>query len=136
MAYYRSAVELLEAAGEAPGAERAERLIPLGEAERQAGDASFRETLLAAAHLAGQAGDADRLARAALANHRGVWSVAGGVDEDRVRVLEAALEAQGGDPDSTVRARLLAQLALQLTFGPDPARKQALCRAGPGHSPA
>ena len=128
VAYYRSAVELLDAAGEAPGSERAGLLISLGEAERRAGDASFRETLLTAADLAREAGDADRLARAALANHRGIWSSAGTVDDDRVRVLEAALAAHRDDPDSTVRARLLAQLALELTWAPESGRRQALCR--------
>jgi class 3 adenylate cyclase/tetratricopeptide (TPR) repeat protein len=128
VAYYRSAVELLDAAGGASASERAEVLISLGEAQRRAGDAAFRGTLLAAADLAEQAGDADRLARAALANHRGIWSAAGAVDEDRVRVLEAALHAVGDDPTSTLRARLLAQLAAELTFGPDPARRRALCR--------
>ncbi|HEV3363540.1 MAG TPA: AAA family ATPase [Acidimicrobiia bacterium] len=126
--YYRSALELLEAATEAAGPERTELLISLGEAQRRAGDAAYRETLFAAARLAQEAGDADRLARAALANHRGVWSAAGAVDEDRVGVLEAAIGALDREADSTLRARLLAQLGIELTFSPDPARKQELCR--------
>ena len=128
--YYRAAIELLDAAGAAPGPERAELLISLGEAERRAGDAAYRETLLTAADLARQAGDADRLARAALANHRGIYSSAGTVDEERVRVLEAALEAHRDRPDSTVRAHLLAQLAVELTWAPESesARRTALGR--------
>jgi len=128
VAYYRSAFELLDAAGESAGPDRIELLISLGEAERRAGDPTYRETLFTAADLAQQASDPIRLARAALANHRGFWSFAGGVDEDRVRVLESALDALGGGSDNSLRARLLAQLAVELTFGPDQRRKQALCR--------
>jgi class 3 adenylate cyclase/tetratricopeptide (TPR) repeat protein len=126
--YYRSALELLEAAGEVSGPERTELLISLGEAQRRAGDPAYRETLFAAAHLAQEAGDTNLLARAALANHRGFWSQAGAVDRDRVGVLEVAIEALGREADSTLRARLLALLALELTFDPDHARKQTLCR--------
>ena len=127
IAYYRSALELLDAAGPLLPADRAELLISIGEAERRAGDPSYRETLLAAADMAQLAGDADRLARAALANYRGVWSIAGTIDEERVRVLEAAVDALAEEPDSPIRAHLLAQLGVELTFGPDPARRRALC---------
>ena len=116
--YYRQAIELIDAAeGQALHERRLELLIALGEAERRAGDPAYRATLLAAAHLAQQQGDAEALARAALANTRGtLMSAVGTVDADRVAVVQAALEALGED-DSHARARLLATLGLELVWG-------------------
>jgi hypothetical protein len=118
--YYRQAIELIDAAeGQAHHERRLELLIALGEAQRRAGDPAYRATLLAAAHLAQQQGDADALARAALANTRGtLMSAAGTVDADRVAVVQTALEALGED-DSHARARLLATLGLELVWGAD-----------------
>src|SRR5439155_22051089 len=96
-------------------AERCELLLRLGEAQRDAGDAAYRPTLLDAGRLAQRLGDVERLARAALANSRGFASAAGVVDAERVAVLEAALAAF--DPgDGAVRARLLASLAGELMY--------------------
>ena len=103
MAYYRQALELLDAA-EPAEEQRLGLLIALGEAQRQAGDPAHRETLLAASRLATERGDADALARAALANTRGFYPAAvGEVDDDRVASLQAALEATGDD-DAPTRA--------------------------------
>ena len=134
-AYYRQALELLdEFAGVGSPTDgidvegrRVELLIGLGEAQRRAGDAEHRATLLDAAERARRRGDANALARAALANCRpGYVSSAGAMDADRVGVLEAALEAIGrpaeapgttGAANGAVRARLLAELGLQLVYG-------------------
>ncbi|MDQ1402333.1 MAG: hypothetical protein QOG03_649, partial [Actinomycetota bacterium] len=104
---------------------RAALLVGLGDAQRQAGDPVHRQTLLDAAHLADRLGAADLLVRAALANHRGLPSASGAVDEERVAVLELAIEAAGPD-DSTARANLLSTLALELTFGRDVSRRTSL----------
>ena len=90
-------------------------LIRLGTAQRLAGTAAYRETLLGAAGLAREIGDAGQLAQAALANSRGFWSIAGAVDEDRIQVLEDALSAVGPE-DTIIRARLLALLAVELSW--------------------
>lgn len=90
-------------------------LTDLGEAQRRAGDAAYRETLLAAAGIARRLQDAERLASAALANTRGFESVSGSVDHERVADLRAAL-ALSTDGDPLRRARLLALLALERTF--------------------
>ncbi|MCA1841957.1 MAG: AAA family ATPase [Actinobacteria bacterium] len=125
--YYRQALELLGAARRPDDdPRRGELLISLGEAQHRAGDAAHRETLLEAARLAEARGDVDALARAVLANHRGLlWSTAGLVDTDRVAVLEAALRAIGDD-DSAARARLLANLALELIWGGERERRVRL----------
>ena len=120
-AYYRQALELREVSGEPPDASHCELLISLGEAQRRVGDPDHRATLLDAGRVAEQLGDAALVARAALANRRGLFSRVGTVDQERVAALEAALEAQGPS-DSPTRARLLAALASELHFAGDQRR--------------
>jgi len=111
--YYRQALDLLTTADPSEQSRRLELLISLGEAQRRAGDPEHRRTLLDAAALAARMGDADALARAALANNRGIHSSSRGVDGERLAVLEQALAALP-EADSIVRARLLAILASEL----------------------
>jgi tetratricopeptide (TPR) repeat protein len=126
VSYYRQALELLGLAGvSSDEGRRLELLISLGEAQRRAGDPEQRQTLLGAAALARGMGDAGALARAALANYRGVHSSSRGVDAERVAVLEQALRALP-QTDSTVRARLLATLASELFVSPEHAGRYRL----------
>lgn len=122
-ACYADALDILNRGRDDP-ARRCEALLRLGDAQRRAGKPRHRQTLLDAARLAQQLGDADRLARAALVNGR-LWAVLGAVDRERVAVLEAALAA---NPEpTTTRARLLAILAVELTFSAaDRERRQEL----------
>ncbi|MDQ3676107.1 MAG: hypothetical protein M3401_04765, partial [Actinomycetota bacterium] len=62
---------------------------------------------------------------AALANNRGFFSAAAGVDRERVAVLDAALDAHGVY-DSATHAMLLSQLALELVPDPDWQRRAHL----------
>jgi class 3 adenylate cyclase/tetratricopeptide (TPR) repeat protein len=122
--WYRQALELYD---QAPGGDRSERcelLIGLGRAQRQVGNPEHRRTLLDAAALARELGDADRLARAVLANSRGWMSQAGAVDSERVDALEAAGEALADDDPR--RARVLALLALELHHAGEPERCRTL----------
>ena len=124
--HFRRTGELIDAMdpGRRQGV-RCDLAIAQGEAERQAGDPAYRWTLLGAARLAQDLDDAERLARAALANNRGIQSSGQGIDRDRVTVLRAALEAY--DPaDSTTRAALLALLAVEHSTGYDPRVHDAL----------
>ncbi len=123
VAFFTQAMEAAEDV-EADADRRCALLIRLGTAQRLAGVAAYRETLLTAAGLARDVGDAGQLAQAALANNRGFWSIAGALDEDRIQVLEDALSAVG-PADAPVRARLLALLALELVW-----RDPALTRIG------
>jgi class 3 adenylate cyclase/tetratricopeptide (TPR) repeat protein len=125
--YFREALELLDASGiVADDSRRLPLLMSLGEAQRRAGNAAHRETLLAAADLAGRLGDTDALARAATANSRGyVASVPGLVDTEKVAALEAATAALPPE-DSSLRARLLSTLALELSFDPDWDRRRSI----------
>ena len=111
--------------GSAASAARSEALIGLGGAQRQTGVPGYRETLLEAAGIAAELGDADLAARATLANNRGFVSSYGDVDLERVAAIERALELD--DPPQPARhARLLALLAKELAFEPDRARRRAL----------
>jgi class 3 adenylate cyclase/tetratricopeptide (TPR) repeat protein len=114
VSYYRQGLELLEAGGGDDG-QRAKLLVLLGEAQHRMGDPGYRATVLEGARLAEHLGDAYCLARAALAGYRGMWTMSLGVDRERVAALEAALQAWEGRED-LVRARLLANLAVELMF--------------------
>ena len=123
------AVRWYEQALEAHGADDewgAEILLKLGRAELLAGRATYRERLLDAARVARDCGADSVFVAAAIANYRGFHSSSGTVDEERVEVLEAALDAVGAD-DSADRARLLATLAGELTYTGDD-RRFGLCR--------
>ena len=123
--WFRQATELIEARADPPAAMRLDALIGLGEAQRQVGDAGFRETLLTAARLALEAADDKRVTAAVLANNRGRTSVYGEVDTERVELIEAALEHVAVE-NPVPRARLLSLLALELTYEPDAPRRRAL----------
>lgn len=127
VAYYHQALDLLAGTHE-PDSEtrRLHLLIALGQAQQRAGNEGYRQTLLDAAARAEALSDADALARAALANTRGMYiSAAGTVDAERVAVLESALE-RIGPRDSTTRADLLATLGLELTYSGWRERRVAL----------
>ena len=116
--WYEFALQLLQRQPGAPNSELSDLLVRRGDAERQAGDPRFRETLLDAAELAQRIGDEHGLVRAALANTRGMQSQTGIVDDARIATLRAALRI-GGDHDSAVRARLLALHAAELMYSQD-----------------
>jgi hypothetical protein len=97
----------------------------LGEALRDEGDGSFREVLLAASRRALELGNVDLVVRAVLANTRGLAAVISSVDRGRVDLIEEAL-ALVGDAPSPARARLLGQLASELTFSGQHDRRTAL----------
>lgn len=127
LAHEEAAAHFVQALALLEGAEadtvRCDLLLGLGEAQRRAGDPAHRQTLLEAAAAAQALGDADRLARAALANTRSFWSATHQVDAERVGALRAALAAldQRGEGDSSLRACLLAKLAAELVYCGDTA---------------
>jgi len=105
--------------------ERVAALCGLGECQRDQGNPAFRATLLEASRLALSLGEVALLVRAVLANSRGIMSVVGSIDEERIELVEVALDAVGGEP-SGERARLLAQLASEVCFAGDHERRLAL----------
>jgi class 3 adenylate cyclase/tetratricopeptide (TPR) repeat protein len=115
--HYSQALRLGDVAADRDPLQACDLRIGLGQAQRQAGIAAFRETLLDAAARARKLGATDRLVHAALANTRGWFSASGVVDTDKVAVLEAALEAVPRG-DRAERALLLGTLCSELSFGP------------------
>jgi predicted ATPase len=125
-ACYWLATELLTTTEEVVDEQQRCRLLLLqGQAQRHAGDRAYRETLLEAADVAIRWRDPELLSAAALANRRTGLMVRGAPDPERVEVLEAAIDLLPPG-DSDVRARLLAQLAVELTAGGDRSRRLAL----------
>jgi tetratricopeptide (TPR) repeat protein len=117
--HYQRALTLLPGAGfDDEAQQRCDLLFALGEAQRRCGAPAYRATLLEAARLAADIGDAERLATAALANGRGFWSATNSVDRERVAMLEAALDALPV-ADGELRARVLAHLAVELVYTGD-----------------
>ncbi len=116
--WYESALELLQRQPVAAPSALSNLLVRRGDAERQAGDPRFRETLLDAADLALRIGDEPGLVRAALANTRGMQSQTGIVDGARIAVLKAALSIVGRQ-DTPERAQLLAMHAAELMYSQD-----------------
>jgi DNA-binding SARP family transcriptional activator/tetratricopeptide (TPR) repeat protein len=113
--HFSQALELVGQGIHVEPAVHIDLLLGLGSAQRQAGIASFRTTLLEAARRARELGDTGRLVAAALANSRGWFSSLGEVDGDKVQVIEAALDALPV-ADSPERGRLLATLCAELSF--------------------
>jgi class 3 adenylate cyclase len=97
---------------------RTDLLTRLGEAQRRTGHTQWRQTLLDASRLAAEHRDVTRLVRAVLANNRGISSVIGHVDDERLELLATALDLVGPAP-TTDRAELLALQAVELVFAGD-----------------
>ena len=123
--YFSQALELAAHSAATEPTVRIDVLTGLGTAQRLAGIADFRETLLEAARSARRLGDTDRLVAAVLANNRGWFSALGQVDSDKLEMIEAALGSLG-DGDSPERARLLATLCSELHYGSGLQRRLAL----------
>ena len=116
--WYRRALELLDRNADAELSRRLLVSCAFGEAQRDAGDPSYRETLLDAATQAIAAGELDLAVRATLANHRAATaSLIGVVDTERVAVLEALLPyLDGPEVEAHASARIRSLLSLELTF--------------------
>jgi len=122
--WFTQALELLDGRTESDEELRCELLIGLGDAGRQAG-VSFRRILLDASRRALALNDVNRLVRAVLANNRGRTSSLARVDEQRIELLETAIDRVGPN-ETAVRARLLSLLALEFAWDPDYERRRSL----------
>jgi tetratricopeptide (TPR) repeat protein len=122
--HYAKALELCTAVADPDPVLLLDLAIGLGTAQRQTGDASYRSTLLDAAHQAASLGDPDRVVAACLANDRGFYSSVGAIDREKVECLELALEMlPEAHPD---RSLVLATLCSELAHGSPLERRTAL----------
>ncbi len=123
--YFSQALQLVVLNPDSDALMTCDLLLDLGEAQREAGIAAFRETFLDAAQRARELGASARLATAALRNNRGWFSDTRGIDNEKVAVIEAALAATP-ESDSPERALLLATLGSELALGTTVERRTAL----------
>ncbi len=125
--HYRGALKILEEAGPGKLKERCELLLDLGEVEMHAGERDrARQALYDAATLAKRANHPDLLARAALRLAPGFFTIETGVfDSVLVSLLEDAIAALG-PKDSSLRAQLLARLAMAHGWSGAEAHRSAL----------
>ena len=107
LGWFGRALEQLDQTVEADPRLRAELLLGLGNAQRECGIGAHRETLLEAARLADRLDEVDLLVDAALANSQGGTSSTGAPDDERLEVIDLAIERIGAE-DRPERARLLA----------------------------
>ncbi len=122
--YFTAANKLIAAQGISDGAMELDLAIGLGTAQRQTGDPASRDTLLSAGKRAAELGDTERLVQAVLANDRGWHSTTGGVDAEKIALLELALERlPAGVSD---RALVLGTLCAELAFGSTLDRRRTL----------
>ena len=122
--YYAQALDLYPQATDPDPILGIDLAIGLGTAQRQTGDPAFRDNLLGAARRAAELGDTERLVAAALANDRGILTTAGAVDNEKVEVLELALERL--PPHHPDRALVLATLCSELAQGSSLDRRRML----------
>src|SRR5881398_1487933 len=129
-AHFQSALEVLGLARPGDKRERCELLLARGDVQWKSGDGrGARETFQQAAEIARRIGDAPLLARSALGfageGSRLLWVRSEIVDQPRIELLEEALHRLG-DGDPGLRAQLLARLAINLYWAPEPERVVAL----------
>src|SRR5213593_4682515 len=127
---FERALDVLAEGRPADARERCELLLARGGAQWKAGDGpAARETFRQAADIARRIGDAPLLARSALGfageGSRLLWVRSAVVDQPRIELLEEALHRLG-DGDPGLRAQLLARLAINLYWAPQPERVLAL----------
>ncbi len=111
-AHYERALSVLAPHDRAGEELRCDLLLALGDVQRRAGSANYRDTVAKAVAAARALGDGERLARAALASSRpgGINSNANVVDEELHALYEEASAALGeyrGAAGDAPRARAL-----------------------------
>ena len=122
--WFQTALDLYDRSPLAAPELRCDIVTDLGEAMRDAGHPGSRDHLISAAQLAGVLHDGPRLARAILAMNRSIATSVGAADQELIATMESAL-ALADRPDAT-RARLLAQLASELSIIGTLDRRRAL----------
>jgi class 3 adenylate cyclase len=128
--YYQQALTLLERHDRGADLMRCELLIALGDAQRRAGDAGYRETVAEAVQIARSTGDAKHFALAVLGSARPEHPFANAnlVDESLIALHEEAIAALRDECEDSLRAKLLAHLAGEMLYTPRRQRRQELSR--------
>jgi class 3 adenylate cyclase/tetratricopeptide (TPR) repeat protein len=130
--YYEQALSVLERPDHDRDAEllRCDLLIALGDAQRRAGDAGYRETVAKAVEIARSLADARRFALAVLgcARPEHPFVNADQVDQRLIGWYEEAIAGLDSEDENVLRAKLLAHLSGELLYTPQRGRRQQLSR--------
>ena len=105
-------------------------LIALADAQRRAGDSSYRQTVDQAVEIARSLGDAKRFALAALCSARPEHPFANAnvIDQPLIGLYEEAIATLENEDENILRAKLLAHLAGEMLYTPQRERRQELAR--------
>jgi DNA-binding SARP family transcriptional activator len=127
--HYAQGLRALDLTDAPDEARRAELLLALADARWSSGEIErAREACRVAADVARSRGDAEQLARAALAFAGPVrLELETQITEELLVLLERALDAMG-DTDSALRARIMGRLAAALTWWNEDRRRPELAR--------
>lgn len=128
--HYERALQAMAVAGISDRRHRCQLLLSRAESEWMAGDSrASRNTFQQAATLARGLGTPELLARAAIGYARGLGGFLHVVRADQT-IIALLEEALGGleEPDSAVRVRLLARLAVELYYTDQVERRVALSK--------
>ncbi|MBI1818024.1 MAG: AAA family ATPase [Deltaproteobacteria bacterium] len=128
-AHYERALSVLVPHDRAGEELRCDLLLALGDVQRRAGNPSYRETVAKAVDVARALGDGERLALAVLGHARLGGTVANtAVFDEGLQTLYEEASAALGEADSPLRARVLGQLAAELSYTGQRERRHALSR--------
>jgi len=128
-AHFERALAVLEPRDEDGMRLRCDLMLALGDVQRRAGNPSYLETAAKAVDMARGVGDGERLALAVLGHARaGGWIANTSVVDEGLLALYEEASTVLPEADNLLRARVLGQLAAQLTFSPERERRHALSR--------
>lgn len=120
LGFYQEGLALLD--GAAPDELAVDLHHGLGLAQSRTGNPAGRKSLFAAAALAEELGDLDRMTAAVVANNRGWYSDLSGCDEQQLQMVERALALSPPEGESPrqlrSRALLLAAWAIEAVLDP------------------
>jgi predicted ATPase/class 3 adenylate cyclase len=128
--YYRHALSVLDDDDRDTELLRCDLLIALSDAQRRAGDPSYRQTSAQAIQIARAQGDKKHFALAALGSARPdhPFTNANVVDESLIALYEEAIADLGDEGNVILRAKLYSCLAGEMLYTPQRERRRELAR--------
>jgi class 3 adenylate cyclase/tetratricopeptide (TPR) repeat protein len=128
--YYEQALSVLTQHDRDSQLLRCDLLIALGDAQRRAGDANYRDTVAKAVEISRSLGDAKRFGLSVLGSARPEHPFANAnlVDRSLITLYEEAIAALGDEDENVLRARLSFHLAGEMLYTPQREQRKELSR--------
>jgi tetratricopeptide (TPR) repeat protein len=128
--YYEQALSMLADYGRGSEALRCDLLIELADAQRRAGDSTYRQTVDQAVKIARSLSDPKRFAMAALCSARPdhPFASANVIDRPLIQLYEEAIASLENEDENILLAKLFAYLAGELLYTPHRERREELAR--------